>query len=63
MKPFMKSPEQGAETSLFLATVPDPKPFHGGYVIGKSLSRPDPAGLDSDKARGLWEESVRLTEL
>jgi NAD(P)-dependent dehydrogenase (short-subunit alcohol dehydrogenase family) len=63
MKPFMKSPEQGAETSLFLATVPDPKPFHGGYVIGKSLARPDPAALDSDKARGLWEESARLAEL
>src|SRR6516164_3230044 len=60
MKPFMKSPEQGAETSLFLATVPDPKPFHGGYVIGKSLVRPDPATLDSGVALRLWEESARL---
>jgi NAD(P)-dependent dehydrogenase (short-subunit alcohol dehydrogenase family) len=63
MKPFMKSPEKGAETSLFLATVPDPKPFHGGYVIGKSLAHPDPAALDSHLARGLWEESTRLAEL
>lgn len=63
LKPFMTTPEKGAETSLFLATVPDPKPFHGGYVIGKSLVRPDPAALDSNLARGLWEESVRLAEL
>src|ERR1700756_913085 len=29
MKPFMTNPEKGAETSLFLSTVPDPAPFHG----------------------------------
>src|ERR1700738_547041 len=33
MKPFMKSPEEGAETSLFLATVSGPTPFHGGFGI------------------------------
>jgi len=60
MKPFMKSAEKGAETSLFLATVPDPSPFHGGYVIGKSLARPDPVALDTKLARGLWDESARL---
>ena len=63
MKPFMRSPEKGAETSLFLATVHDPAPFHGGYVIGKSLARPDPAALDRDTARRLWEESARLVGL
>lgn len=62
-KPFMKSAEKGAETSLFLATVPDLAPFHRGYVIGKSLARPDPAALDGGLARRLWEESARLTEL
>jgi NAD(P)-dependent dehydrogenase (short-subunit alcohol dehydrogenase family) len=63
MKPFMTSPEKGAETSLFLATVSDPTPFHGGYVIGKSLARPDPAALDRSMARRLWEESARLVGL
>ena len=63
IKPFMKSAEKGAETSLFLATVPDLAPFHRGYVIGKSLARPDPAALDGGLARRLWEESARLTEL
>jgi NAD(P)-dependent dehydrogenase (short-subunit alcohol dehydrogenase family) len=63
MKPFVTSPEKGAETSLFLATVPDPTPFHRGYVIGKSLARPDPAALDNSLARALWNESARLVGL
>src|ERR1700751_1226668 len=63
MKPFMRSPEKGAETSLFLATVSDPQPFHGGYVIGKALAQADPAARDSNVARRLWDESVRLTDL
>ena len=63
MKPFMTSPEKGAETSLFLATVPDPTPFHRGYVIGKSLAGPDPTALDDSLARAVWEESARLVGL
>jgi NAD(P)-dependent dehydrogenase (short-subunit alcohol dehydrogenase family) len=63
IKPFLISPKKGAKTSIFLATTPDPKPFHGGYVIGKALSRPDPAALDGSLARRLWEESARLVGL
>jgi hypothetical protein len=63
MKPFMKSPEKGAETLLFLATVSDPRPFHGGYVIGTTLARADPAAVDSSVARRLWDESARLAGL
>jgi NAD(P)-dependent dehydrogenase (short-subunit alcohol dehydrogenase family) len=63
LKPFMLSPEKGAETPVFLATVPDPQIFHGGYVIRKVLTRPDPAALDSGLARRLWEESARLVDL
>jgi NAD(P)-dependent dehydrogenase (short-subunit alcohol dehydrogenase family) len=63
MKPFMIGAEKGAETSVFLATVPDPKRFHAGYVVRKALSRPDPAALDSGLARSLWDESARLVGL
>jgi NAD(P)-dependent dehydrogenase (short-subunit alcohol dehydrogenase family) len=62
-KPFMLSPEKGAETPVFLATVPDPRHFHGGYVIRKVLTQPDPVALDSDLARRLWDESARLVGL
>ena len=62
-KPFMISAEKGAETSVFLATVPDAAPFHGGYAVRKALARPDPAALDADLARRLWAESARLVGL
>jgi hypothetical protein len=60
MKPFMLSPEKGAETSIFLVTLAHPKPFHGGYAIRNKLAHPDPAALDSRLARRLWDESARL---
>jgi NAD(P)-dependent dehydrogenase (short-subunit alcohol dehydrogenase family) len=63
LKPFMLNPEKGAETPVFLATAPDPKRFHGGYVIRKVLTQPDPAALDSGLARRLWDESARLAGL
>jgi len=51
IKPFLISPERGAATSLFLAAVPDPTPFHGAYVIGKRVAEPDAAARDDRLAR------------
>ncbi len=63
VKPFLTTPEKGAATSLFLATVADPTPFHGAYVIDKRIARPDPTALDDDLAERLWGESLRLVGL
>ena len=63
IKPFLTNPEKGAATSLFLATVPDPTPFHGAYVIGKRAAEPDPAALDDQLGERLWAESARLVGL
>ena len=63
MKPFMISPEKGAENSVFLSTTPDPSRFNGAYVVGHSVERPDPAARDDAMARRLWEESARLAGL
>jgi len=63
LKPIMISPEKGAETAVFLGTVPDPTPFHGSYVIRKAVAHPDPAALDNGLARRLWDESARLVGL
>jgi NAD(P)-dependent dehydrogenase (short-subunit alcohol dehydrogenase family) len=62
-RPLMISAEKGAETPVFLATVPDLQPFHGGYVIRKVLAQPDPMALDSGLASRLWSESARLVGL
>jgi NAD(P)-dependent dehydrogenase (short-subunit alcohol dehydrogenase family) len=63
MRPFMISVEKGADTALFLATVPDPAPFNGGYVVGRALEQPDPAARDNTMARRLWDESASLVGL
>ena len=63
IKPFLISPERGAATSLFLAAVPDPTPFHGAYVIGKRVAEPDAAARDDPLAEELWAESARLVGL
>ena len=63
IKPFLASVERGAATSVFLATVPDPMPFHGKYVIGRQAHQPDAPALDDALAEALWAESARLTGL
>lgn len=63
VKPFLVTPENGAATSLFLATTPDPAPFHGAYVINKRIAQPDPTALDDELGERLWTESSRLVRL
>jgi NAD(P)-dependent dehydrogenase (short-subunit alcohol dehydrogenase family) len=62
-KPFLTGPEKGAATSLFLATVADPMPFHGAYVIGERIVEPDRAAYDDRLGEALWSESGRLVGL
>jgi len=63
VKPFLGRPEQGAATSLFLATVTDPTPFHGAYVIGTAIAEPNPAARDEALEEFVWRESARMVGL
>jgi retinol dehydrogenase-12 len=63
VKRFLITPEKGAETSLFLATVADPAPFDGAYVVDRRVARPDAAALDDELGEKLWRESARLVGL
>jgi NAD(P)-dependent dehydrogenase (short-subunit alcohol dehydrogenase family) len=63
VKPFLTTPEKGAGTSLFLATVADATPFDGAYVIDRQVARPDRSALDDDLGEKLWRESARLVGL
>ncbi len=63
VKPFLVGPEKGAETSLFLATTPEPAPFHGAYVINKRIAEPDQMARDDELGERLWQESARLVRL
>ncbi|MGD9616969.1 MAG: SDR family NAD(P)-dependent oxidoreductase [Alphaproteobacteria bacterium] len=62
-KPFFPSPEKGARTTLFLATTPDPMPYHGAYLIDSKPAYPHPTALDDALAERLWAESARLVGL
>ena len=63
VKRFLITPEKGADTSLFLATVADPAAFDGAYVIDRRVARPDAAALDDEVGELLWSESARLVGL
>jgi retinol dehydrogenase 12 len=62
-KRFFASPEKGARTTLFLATISDPARYHGAYLIDSKPAQPDPAALDDALAERLWTESARLVGL
>ncbi len=62
-KLFLPGPDKGAATSIFLATVADPTPFHGAYVVGKRIAEPDAAAGDARLAEALWQESAHLVGL
>jgi NAD(P)-dependent dehydrogenase (short-subunit alcohol dehydrogenase family) len=62
-KLFLPGPETGARTSVFLATVPDPAPFHGAYVVGKVIAESDRAVRDEQLGEALWQESALLVGL
>ena len=62
-KLFLPGPDKGAATSIFLATIADPTPFHGRYVIGKTVVQPDAAARDDELGEALWNDSKRLVRL
>jgi retinol dehydrogenase-14 len=60
---FGARPDQGAETSIYLATSPEVEEVTGKYFEGKRERRSSRESYDEAAARRLWEISVRLTGL
>ena len=59
-KPFMISPERGADTPLHLAVSPEVEGLTGSYWRRRQQARPNPQALDQAFVRRLWDETVRL---
>ena len=57
---LLKSPEQGARTSIYLASSPDVADVTGGYFADSKPKKPAPAGRDEAVARRLWDVSLDL---
>ncbi len=63
IKPLILTPEQGADTAIFLATTPDPTPFAGGYLSRRKLRTTFGQGTSDAVVEGLWRESARRAGL
>jgi NAD(P)-dependent dehydrogenase (short-subunit alcohol dehydrogenase family) len=60
---FMLSPEQGAETQIYLATSPEVANISGKYFEKKKPIRPNPDAEEDALVERLWTVSERLTGL
>jgi retinol dehydrogenase 14 len=66
-RPFMRSPEEGAATAVWLASSPEAEGVTGGYYL-RRRARPTPRrssrrSYDTELARRLWQVSEELTGL
>jgi NAD(P)-dependent dehydrogenase (short-subunit alcohol dehydrogenase family) len=59
-RPFLKTPEQGARTSVYLASSPDVEGMTGGYFVNCKPKAPSSRARDDDQARRLWALSEKL---
>jgi hypothetical protein len=63
LKPFFKTPLQGAQTSLYVARDLKLKNVSGKYFSSSRLCKPKPWALDDAAAEKLWAISVEMTAL
>jgi hypothetical protein len=62
-KPFARSPEQGAETLVWLATSPDVADESGLYYARERRTDPSAAAQDRAAAEQLWTTLEEQTAL
>jgi NAD(P)-dependent dehydrogenase (short-subunit alcohol dehydrogenase family) len=60
VKPFALTPQQGAQTSIYLASSPDVQGITGAYWVKSAPTSPAAAAQDDDAARRLWDVSEQL---
>jgi retinol dehydrogenase 12 len=60
---FMRTPEQGAATAVYLAADPAAAAFTGEYFIDSRPVTPSPQARDDAAARRLWELSEEMVGL
>ncbi|MGC9393860.1 MAG: SDR family oxidoreductase [Anaerolineae bacterium] len=61
--PFFLSPEQGAQTGIYLATSPEVEGVTGKYFVKCKAVSSSPTSYDTAAARRLWEVSEKYTNL
>jgi hypothetical protein len=59
----MKSPAQGAETALYLASSPAVEGITSQYFVNKKIAESSTDSHDPQLAQRLWNVSAKLTRL
>jgi NAD(P)-dependent dehydrogenase (short-subunit alcohol dehydrogenase family) len=62
-RPFFRSPEKGAETSIWACTAPELEDVTGRYFSDRREQQPHANALDAAAALRLWEASAKLVGL
>jgi retinol dehydrogenase-14 len=62
-RPFMKTPQQGAATSIYLASSPEVAGVTGGYFAKRKPQISSKASYDREAATRLWHASAGLVGL
>lgn len=63
MRPFMKKPERGAETPVYLASAPEVEGMTGLYFANRKAKNSNKSSYDRDAATRLWRVSADLVGL
>ncbi len=61
--PFMKTNQEGAQTTIYLATSDEVEEVNGAYFKNSKVTTPASHALDKEAAEQLWEISEELTNI
>jgi len=62
-KRFLRTPAQGADTGIWLATAPEAASLSGQYAVDRRVKTPRGQGTDDRLAAALWDVSASLVGL
>ena len=62
-RPFMRTPEQGARTSVYAATAAELEHVSGRFLATGREARTSESSYDADLAKRLWDVSAALVGL
>lgn len=63
LRPFMRTPEKGAQTTIYLCTSPELSEVTGKCFLGCKEKSPSEAAHNIEDAHQLWDVSARMTGL
>jgi len=63
LRPFFRTPDDGAATSIYLASAPEVASVSGKYFAKRREKRPSAAAQDATAAHRLWQVSAQMVGL